>query len=199
VKHLPLGLRHSFAFPLQTKTSRWEVWWGGILLLIPIWGWIANLGHRVVYTHKMLNNEPPFPSWGNYGALTKHGLITLSGMIVYHVPSTVIFIVASSIDSQMLYILSIILWIIGTILVPGYMTRYCRDYDWRVIFSPIGCMREIYRMGTKYWFAWLIVLLALLCSFVGLLFLGVGFLFSSVWFWQVAAYSFTSASVNAEQ
>jgi hypothetical protein len=37
-----------------------------------------------------------------------------------------------------------------------------------------------------------IALAALACSFLGLLGLGVGFLFSSVWFWQVTGFSFAS-------
>lgn len=45
--------------------------------------------------------------------------------------------------------------------------------------------------------AWSIALLALVLSFTGLLAFGVGFAFTSVWFWQVAAISF--ARVFCEQ
>jgi hypothetical protein len=44
--------------------------------------------------------------------------------------------------------------------------------------------------------AWAIALAALLCSFLGLLAFGVGFLFTSVWFWQVAGFSFATAFTN---
>jgi hypothetical protein len=46
--------------------------------------------------------------------------------------------------------------------------------------------------GAAYWRAWLITLAALTISFVGLLALGVGFLVTSVWFWQAAGFSFAS-------
>ena len=46
--------------------------------------------------------------------------------------------------------------------------------------------------GAAYWRAWSIALTALVLSLSGLLVLGVGFLVTSVWFWQVAGFSFAS-------
>jgi hypothetical protein len=43
-----------------------------------------------------------------------------------------------------------------------------------------------------YWHDWAIALAALTASFAGLLALGVGFLVTSVWFWQVAGFSFAT-------
>jgi hypothetical protein len=43
-----------------------------------------------------------------------------------------------------------------------------------------------------YWRAWAIALSALVISFAGLFGLGLGFLLTSVWFWQVAGFSFAS-------
>ena len=47
------------------------------------------------------------------------------------------------------------------------------------------------------WLAWSIALTALILSFGGLLLLGVGFLVTSVWFWQVAGFSFASVFTRA--
>lgn len=44
--------------------------------------------------------------------------------------------------------------------------------------------------GRAYWKAWGIALSALAPSFLGLLGLGVGFLATSVWFWQGPGFSF---------
>ena len=48
------------------------------------------------------------------------------------------------------------------------------------------------RRRPAYWRAWTIALAALLCSFLGLLAFGVGFLLTSVWFWQVAGFAFAT-------
>lgn len=44
-----------------------------------------------------------------------------------------------------------------------------------------------------YFKAWIIGLAAVFVSFFGLLAFGIGFLITSVWFWQVAAFSFANA------
>ena len=46
--------------------------------------------------------------------------------------------------------------------------------------------------GLAYWKAWSIVVPVMLLSFLGLLGLGIGFVFTSVYFWQVAAFSFAT-------
>ena len=48
------------------------------------------------------------------------------------------------------------------------------------------------RRMAAYWRTWGVVLCAMFLSFAGLLALGVGFCFTSVWFWQVAAFSFAT-------
>jgi hypothetical protein len=53
-------------------------------------------------------------------------------------------------------------------------------------------MRRVLQGGVAYWHAWAIAFAALLCSFLGLAGLGVGFFFTSVWFWQVAGFSFAT-------
>ena len=76
--------------------------------------------------------------------------------------------------------------------IPGYMSHYCRRFDAREVFDPARALRRVRQGGRAYWRAWGITLAALAVSFVGLLGLGVGFLVTSVWFWQVAGYSFAT-------
>jgi hypothetical protein len=72
------------------------------------------------------------------------------------------------------------------------MTHYCRSLDPREIFNPMRALRRVGEGGADYWRAWLIALAALACSFLGLLVFGVGFLVTSVWFWQVAGFGFAT-------
>ena len=53
-------------------------------------------------------------------------------------------------------------------------------------------LRRVSEGGADYWRAWAIALAALACSFLGLLAFGVGFLVTSVWFWQVAGFGFAT-------
>ncbi|MDF1665330.1 MAG: hypothetical protein P1V97_26450, partial [Planctomycetota bacterium] len=58
----PLTLSSSFCFPLQSKAARREVIIGGLWLLVPIFGWLMNMGHRIRFVHNMHCGRPPFPA-----------------------------------------------------------------------------------------------------------------------------------------
>lgn len=191
-------LKDAFRFPLQSPESRRDLVIGGLILLIPIWGWIANLGHRIIYTHRMIHAQDPFPAWSDFRAITRHGLWTCLGMVLYHLPAAACFALAPIAESMAqgtllpVVVLGVVFWVLASVLLPGFMTEYCREFRVREIFRPVAAARRVMKAGPDYWKAWLIVIAAGLLSFAGLLAFGIGFLFTSVWFWQVAAYSFAT-------
>ncbi len=188
----PLSLRAAFLFPLQSTLARREVLHGGLLLLIPIVGWILNMGHRIAMTHRMQHGQSAWPAWTNYPALFKHGLITFLGMVEYHAPAVICEILARQNHSTAWHVAAAVLWLLATIAVPGFMSHYCYTLDPREVFDPLRALRRVLQGGRSYWHAWSIAFAALLMSFTGLLAFGVGFLITSVWFWQVAGFSFAT-------
>ncbi len=84
------------------------------------------------------------------------------------------------------------MWLSATALVPGYMTHYCRERDFRAVLDPRLAVRRVLEGGARYWYAWALALSALALSFVGLAGAGLGFFVTSVWFWQVAGFSFAT-------
>ena len=77
------------------------------------------------------------------------------------------------------------------------MSHYCVAFDAKDMFNVRLSFSHVFAGGRAYWHAWLIAIAALALSFLGLLAFGIGFLFTSVWFWQVAGFSF--ASVMTQQ
>ena len=189
----PLSIRSSFRFPLQSAASRREVLWGAALIaLLPGIGWLLNMGHRIMVVHRMQRGQPPWPAWRDYGKLLRHGLITAGGMIYYYLPGLIIAYAAWSLRSATLGLGAGAFLLGATIAIPGYMSHYCRQFDPAEIYNPFRALRRCMQGGAAYWRAWLITFAALTISFVGLLALGVGFLVTSVWFWQAAGFSFAS-------
>ncbi|HEX2204570.1 MAG TPA: hypothetical protein VHG91_14760 [Longimicrobium sp.] len=186
----PLSLRTSFAFPLQTSRARREVVIGGALLLLPVVGWLLNMGHRIAMVHRMLHGQEAWPAWRGYPALLKHGLLTFGGMVYYYAPGALAGYAAWRLESLPLAVLAGVLATLATIAIPGYMTHYCWSFDAAEIYDPLRALSRVFQGGRDYWRAWGIALSALALSFLGLLGLGVGFLATSVWFWQVAGFSF---------
>ncbi len=72
------------------------------------------------------------------------------------------------------------------------MSHYCVSFDITEIYNPVKAFSRVFQGGKAYWKAWAIVSILLLASFLGLLLVGVGFLFTSVWFWQSAGFSFAT-------
>lgn len=211
----PQTFRNAFLFPWQSQASRRDLFWGGLwLLLCPPVGWLLNMGHRVVVTHRLLAGEQdPWPAWRNPGELFRHGLITFAGMVLYHLPATLLFAASAYWNIRWLWWAAAILWLLATCVIPGYMTAYCRAYDPREVFNIPRSIRRVWRASMRgmagqssrkiagntdkaapagYWKAWTIALAALACSLLGLFGL-VLFLWTSVWFWQVAAFAFAKA------
>lgn len=180
----PLDLQHSFCFPLQNAQARREVLIGALWLLAPGVGWLLNMGHRIEMVHRMHRGESAWPAWQNYPRLLSNGLITFAGMLYYYTPGALLCWHGWLRTGVMLLVLA-------TLAIPGYMTHYCRSFDPADIFNPVRALSRALQGGLAYWKAWAIALSAMCLSFVGLLF-GLGFFVTSVWFWQVAGFSFAT-------
>ena len=190
--HSELTFGNSFLFPIQNRLARKEILLGAALVLLPLFGWLLNMGHRVEMVHKMHHGQPPWPSWNNYRRLLKNGTIALVGMTYYYLPGAILAAVSLHGCVPWLRAPAAGLLLLATIAIPGFMTHYCRNYDVREIFDPVRAFRRVLQGGWPYWKAWAIALSALALSLLGLLALGIGFLATSVWFWQVAGFSFAS-------
>jgi hypothetical protein len=188
----PLSLRSAFLYPVQSSLARKEVLYGALILCIPILGWLLNMGHRIEMAYRMQHGHSAWPSWRNFRALLYHGTIMFLGMAEYHAPAVICGLIAWRTGHPALYGIAAVLWVIATAAVPGYMTHYSFSLDPREIFNPLRAMRRVFEGGRSYWHAWLIALAALGCSFLGLLAFGAGFVITSVWFWQVAGFSFAT-------
>lgn len=181
----PLSLSTSYRFPLQSEQARREVLWGAaLLLLLPGVGWILNMGHRIEMVHRMHHGQEPWPAWTNYRRLWRNALFTFLGMLYYYSPGALLLYFGYPAPGRLLLMAA-------TVAIPGYMTHYCKNFEVAEIFNPGLALSRVFQGGLAYWKAWGIALSALALSFVGLFF-GLGFLVSSVWFWQVAGFSFAS-------
>lgn len=188
----PLTLTNSLRFPVQSAASRRDLWIGALWLLVPVVGWLMNMGHRIRVVHRMHRGEAPWPAWGEPLELLEHGAVTFLGMAYYGWPGVGLMALGGWLRSPWLFGVGFALWLLAVIAIPGYMSHYCRAYDRREIFDPFRALRRVSQGGRAYWKAWSVVVPTMLLSFLGLLGFGVGFLYTSVWFWQCAAFSFAT-------
>ena len=117
-------------------------------------------------------------------------------MLFYYTPAMVFSIVYFLYPNPLCLVMAAILFGLATLLIPGYMSHYCVAFDAAQIFNVCRSFMHVFSSGGAYWHAWGIAIAALVLSFAGFLLVGVGFLFTSVWFWQVAGFSFASVMVQ---
>jgi hypothetical protein len=77
------------------------------------------------------------------------------------------------------------------------MTVYACEKDPEVLWHPVRAFGRARKAGREYGKAWLISLAAVALSLFGLLALVIGFVFTSVWAWEVVGYAFTVAMYSS--
>ena len=197
-----LTWRRAFSFPVETPEGRRDIWIGGLLILC-LWpiGWILNLGNRLNVVSRFYRGDVPiFRGFRPFANTFRRGCISFATISSYLAPSVLTGAVAVYLKLQgeeaFHYVfagMSALLFVLGVFTLPGCMTVYAVEGDSRVLRDPAGAFRRAWVNRGIYGRAWAISMASVLVSFLGLLGLGVGFLFTSVWSWEVVGYAFTVA------
>ncbi|HJQ11052.1 MAG TPA: hypothetical protein VJ840_08475 [Gemmatimonadaceae bacterium] len=198
-----LTWRDAFRFPIATPEGRHDVLVGGlaVIFLLPI-GWILNLGARLDVVHRLFNSDQPyFRGFKPWRWTFRRGCVSATTIFCYLSPA-----ILSGTSAWYTYHIGSSPWVIGAWIaiafaafvlgvftLPGCMTVYACEKDPSVLWHPARAFRRAREAGEIYLRAWLISLAAVSLSTLGLLGLGIGFVFTSVWSWEVVGYAFTVA------
>jgi hypothetical protein len=206
--HLPerLTVREAFLFPVATKEARRDLLIGGLLLGLLQIGWVLNLGNRLnVVSRLSADDRPYFRGFRPWGHTFRRGCISFATISSYLAPAVVLamlsvwFFRTGSPARLACGTVAIAAFCLAVFTLPGCMTVYAVEGDAAVLLRPVAAFRRAWQHRRTYLFAWWIALLSVVLSFVGLLAAGIGFLFTSVWAWEVVGYAFTVAIYGAER
>ena len=190
----PPTFRESFRFPISDLAARRDLLFGGTaLILLPI-GWILNLGHRLDVVYRIYHDQPPYyRGFAPYGRTFVRGLRAATAIVIYLAPSILLGSLAYSNSLAELWVASGTLFILAVYSLPGGMTYNAAYNDISYLYRPDRAFMRALDGGKQYLWAWFIGLSAIALSFLGLLALGVGFLYTSVWAWMVVGHAFSRA------
>jgi hypothetical protein len=194
----------AFCFPIQNSSRRRDVVIGGTVLLIPLVGWILNLGHRLDVVYRLAERTPPyFRGFTPWMQTFKRGLRAFFAIIAYLSPSALFcmgallrwYFAGADTLAWSLAVLSFLCFALAIFTLPGGMTINAARRDMSYLYRPDKAFRRAVDGGHRYLKSWAIALSAIALSFVGLLGLGIGYLYTSVWAWSVVGYAFSRALV----
>ena len=190
----PPTFQESFRFPLSTLQARRDLIVGGtLLILLPI-GWILNMGHRLDVVYRIYHDEPPYyQGFTPYRKTFLRGLKATLAIIIYLSPSAICAFLAKSYDFMPLWGATGFLFLLAIYVLPGGMTYNAAFHDIRYLYRPDRALLRAIEGGRNYMWAWVIALSAISLSFLGLLIIGIGFFYTSVWAWMVVGYAFSRA------
>src|SRR4051812_18063580 len=192
--HLPerLTVRDAFLFPVATREARRDVLIGGLLLGLLLIGWILNLGNRLnVVSRLSADDRPYFRGFRPWGYTFRRGCISFATIASYLAPAIVFAILsvgvfrAASAARLACGVLAVVAFCLAVYTLPGCMTVYAVEGDASVLRHPVAAFRRAWKHRRPYLLAWWIALLSVFLSFFGLLAAGIGFVFTSVWAWEV--------------
>jgi hypothetical protein len=198
-----LSLKQAFLFPVNSKQGREDVLTGGLFLLLflPV-GWILNMGHRLNTVRNFYAGQHP-ASAGFYpiDKTFNRGLVALKTILLYLSPAMFSAIAAllsfwfqaGWVISVSFLFCSFMFFVLGVFVLPGCMTVYAVEEDPTVLNQPIKAFKRAWAKRKCYTKAWWIALLAITLSFLGLMPYVLGWVFTSVWAWEVVGYVFTIA------
>src|SRR5213595_2417929 len=88
---MDIGKAFSYVFEDEQWISK--VLLGGVILLIPIVGWIAVSGYMVKVAQNVAQGNPrPLPEWSEFGDHFMRGLHGIVIQIVYQLPTIILYI-----------------------------------------------------------------------------------------------------------
>ena len=195
-------------FPLAAPERRRDVVVGGLRLLVPLVGWIVNLGHRLEVVHGLVHGlvhgpRPVFPGFRPVAPLLRKGLRAFGAIVLYLAPSATLALVAATATEGAVrtaaFVGAAALLGLGVFVLPGGMTWNAAHDDMSMLHRPDRAWRRAREGGWDSVAAWGIALVAITLSFAGLVVAGVGFLFTSAWAWHVAGYAFSTSLVIDEE
>ena len=171
----------SFTWMFQQDGWIGKVIIGGLLLLVPIFGWLVVPGYIVKVLSNRVQGREELPAWGDWGDLFMKGLILAVAALIYSLPGAVF--------SALRIPFLVGLWSLVTYFVlPAGLLRYVTngesfgaffDFSWIISFiqENIG----------NYLLAFVLAIVAGIIAGFGVILFIIGVLFTGFWAYLVIA------------
>ncbi len=114
-------------FPFQDRDWIKKIAIAGVLVIIPILGWITLYGYAVRIVRGLLQGSRQLPEFDDFGGDFSRGLMIFIGGILYSIPSIFLSVINNFFDNFVLNcIISLMSFAYAIIITPILYTAYAR-------------------------------------------------------------------------
>lgn len=191
------------AFTFIREDEEWvtKILLGGLILLIPIVGWLAIVGYMLEVARNVSQGSPrPLPSWNKFGDLLTQGFYGFVIALVYQIPVIILSVLTSCLTAVstasndngaavgivllFVLLLNLLQFVVGLVMQLGVFGGYVRYIQTNSLSAALQ-FRDVITMIRASLKTWLMLLLMyILCGIVGSLGIiacGIGVLFTAVY------------------
>lgn len=171
-----MNFRASFSFMVGQRDWLRKVLIGGLLLFVPIVGWLFVAGYVVGLIRGVARGSEELPEWEDWGDLLTQGLFIFVALLVYSIPGAIL----GRMDGPGT-LLSILWGVVVGLVFPAAMIRFAIKQDVGAFFDFNQIFSFIKENVGDYITIVILTILACALSGFGLLLLGVGVVFTIFW------------------
>lgn len=126
-----INLAEAFAYPFRDRQWMAKLLLTLVLVIIPIFGWIALIGYAVRVIRSVLDGDDALPEYGDWGGDAAIGLGAAIGILIYSIPSWLISYMFTRGGFDFLECIAGLLqfgyWLLVTPLWMAALARYARS------------------------------------------------------------------------
>lgn len=187
-----MNFGRSFTYMFRQRDWIGKVLVGGLLLLVPILGWLLVSGYIVRVVRNAAHLSEQLPEWNDWGELLRDGLILFVGGLIYGVPGALL-----SRMGDFGGFFSSIWGIVVAVVLPAAIIRYSLKKDLGAFFD----FKEIFAFIRENLSDYIVVILASLLAYVlasfGVILLVIGVVFTIFWATLVSGHLYGSLAAKA--
>jgi uncharacterized membrane protein YjgN (DUF898 family) len=189
-----MDIGRAFGFVFQDPNWIKKIVIGGILLIIPIFGWFVVSGYSIkVMRNIIAGSDLPLPEWEDFGALFMDGLSAFVIAFIWYIPFAIVAGILNRIDGLVFQCLSAIIGVILAVILAAVIPPFAQSakisdgLQFGVIINRV--MANLGDYITIYILGFVLAFIAV----AGLIGLCIGVLFTSMYVALVEAHLATQA------
>jgi hypothetical protein len=184
-----MDLTEAMQFPFRREGGFTRILIGGVLLLIPIIGWLFILGYFTEVIRRVAEKHPdPMPNWDDFGAKLKDGALSGSLFLIWWLMAFIITLPLMLVDESGI-LAGVLAAVILYFFMPVFLGRYAVTSKFVAglhIPEIIGMIRRNFGSYLGSWLlAGIMQLVALVILWlIGAITCGIGIIFTQ-FFWNL--------------